>query len=133
MSKTLSKAALLAKIALCFAHNPKADKLHVTEDGNCFLPESLNAAKFHANSTGLKLHEHSREDYEKEIEEALKGQAASEIANLEKAVKEAEENLAAAGEEYKNAEDKAAAGEKVGKAEEALKAARAALKKAQKK
>lgn len=60
----MAKFNLLAAIAAAFVANPKADKLLVTPDGNCFLEENKNAAQYHARVTGTKLTTYERKDFE---------------------------------------------------------------------
>lgn len=49
-------------IEATFDFNKKAEKLFVTEDGHCFLPEAKNHAVNHAYKSGVKYFEVARDE-----------------------------------------------------------------------
>jgi len=55
---------LKAKVKDAFKHNPDAEKLYVTSDGNCFLPNAKQHAVYHAHKNGLKVFEVLKSDLE---------------------------------------------------------------------
>ena len=62
---------LLAAVAAAFIANPTADVLLATNDGNCFLEKSKNAAELHARQTNQKIKTFNREDLKEQIEAVL--------------------------------------------------------------
>lgn len=85
MSKLLNPQELKATIKSCFIANPKADKLLVTPDGQCFFETSKSAAEFHARRNQYKIDTVERKNYVDEKQEpsdADQGYGAKTVAEL---------------------------------------------------
>lgn len=78
----------LKALILTFIANPLENLLHGTPDGNFFLEKDKAHALHHARTTGQKLTEYKREDYEKEIAEESKPPADDEALAAINALKE---------------------------------------------
>lgn len=94
MSELKKKTILITAIAAAFKANQNTDKLLVTPDGNCFLPENKSYANAHATRNKFAIKEVIKSEFEADNEAILKEIEADEQAAKEAAEKEAAEKAA---------------------------------------
>ena len=94
------------QIAEVFDKNPEIEHVYTTSDGNIFLPNAKDHARYHAQNYGLKLSEVKRVQNTSDTEKAAK-EAAEQTAkeDAEKAAKEAAEQAAKEAAEQTAKED----------------------------
>jgi len=84
MEKSKTQEEITKAVKECFDYNKTVEEIHVTSDGQCFLPGAKSAADLHARRNKLTVETVSRADIEKAApaKNEPTGYAAKNVAQL---------------------------------------------------